>query len=167
MILGREEILKLIRGDPPLVTGWIDLDIQLQPSGFDLSLMKIGKFIDSGFLDFSNKKRKVSDTIEVSFDSEGKVHLEKGCYLVSFNEYLNLPLDVAAIAKPRSSLIRSGATVETAYWDPGYRGRSKALLVVFNEHGLALEQNARIVQLIFVRVSNVDKGYCGLYQGET
>ncbi|MCS7104479.1 MAG: deoxyuridine 5'-triphosphate nucleotidohydrolase [Thermofilaceae archaeon] len=167
MILGREEILKLIKGNPPLITGWINLDAQLQPSGFDLSLMKISKFIDSGFIDFSNRKRKIPNTIEVFFDPEGKVNLEKGCYLLTFNEYLNLPLDVAAIAKPRSSLIRSGATVETALWDPGYRGRSKALLVVFNEYGLTLEQNARVVQLIFMRVSNVDKGYCGLYQGET
>jgi dUTP pyrophosphatase len=86
---------------------------------------------------------------------------------VVFNEIVNIPKDVAALARPRSSLLRSGATLETALWDPGYRGRSQSLLVVYNPFGLRLKRNARLMQLVFLRLDNeAEKVYTGKYQGE-
>lgn len=167
MIVGRSELLKMITGKPPLIEDFVELELQLQPAGFDLTLREVRAFRDSGYIDLSNERRRISETMLLPFDDRGRVHLPKGAYLVVFNEKLNLPLDVAAIARPRSSLIRSGATVETAVWDPGYRGRSKALLLVFNESGITLERNARLVQLVFLRVTgDVVKGYDGAFQGE-
>jgi len=166
--LGRDEILKLIKErDPPLISDWIDLDVQLQPAGFDLTLREVRSFASPGYIDFDNSGRVVSDTVPIPFDSRGRVHLSKGPYLVVFNEVVNLPLDVAAIARPRSSLIRCGATVETALWDPGYSGRARSLLVIYNDHGLTLERNARIVQLVFFRVQGASLGYRGAYLGES
>jgi len=67
---------------------------------------------------------------------------------------------LAAIAKPRSSLLRCGVTVETAVWDAGYSGRSESLLVVFNNNGFRLRKNARILQLLFFRLGEeVREGY--------
>lgn len=167
MILGRDEILKLItESQPPLIEGWVDLDVQLQPAGFDLSLMEVRRFKSEGRIDFDNSGRVISDTEHIPFGSDDCVRLSKGAYLLVFNEVVNLPLSVAAIARPRSSLIRCGASVETAVWDPGYRGRSRALLVVYNDMGLVLTRNARIAQLIFMRVHGVSAGYGGTYQGE-
>ncbi len=163
MILGGSELRKLIvEREPPLISEWIDLDLQLQPAGFDLTLREVRKFVSGGYVDFNNSKRRIAESSPLPFEENETVKLEKG-----FNEYLRLPLDIAAIAKPRSSLIRSGATVETAVWDPGYEGRSRALLVVYNEHGLILEKNARVVQLIFVKVIGPGLEYAGMYKGES
>lgn len=168
MMLGKEDIKKLIKEfDPPLISDWIDLDVQLQPAGFDLTLREVRTFKGSGCIDFNNTKRILPNTELIPFDANGFVNLNKGAYLIVFNEIINLPLEVAAIAKPRSSLLRCGATVETAVWDPGYRGRSKALLIVYNDDGIRLEKNARIVQLIFIKLSSSSTGYRGMYQGET
>ena len=76
-------------------------------------------------------------------------------------------MNLAAIAKPRSSLIRCGATLETAVWDAGYRGRSESMLVVYNTAGFKLKRNARIMQLLFYTLGEeVEKGYSGVYLNE-
>ena len=165
--MGGSELRKLIvEREPPLISEWVDLDLQLQPAGFDLTLREVRKFTSGGYIDFNNSKRRIAESSLLPFDENGTLKLEKGSYLLVFNEYLKLPLDIAAIAKPRSSLIRSGATVETAIWDPGYEGRGRALLIVYNEHGLILERNARVVQLVFVKVASPGLEYAGMYKGE-
>jgi len=167
MILGGSELRKLIvEREPPLISEWVDLDLQLQPAGFDLTLREVRKFTSGGYIDFNNSKRRIAESSLLPFDENGTLKLEKGSYLLVFNEYLKLPLDIAAIAKPRSSLLRNGATVETAVWDPGYEGRGRALLIVYNEHGLILERNARVVQLVFVKVASPGLEYAGMYKGE-
>ncbi|MEM1509017.1 MAG: deoxyuridine 5'-triphosphate nucleotidohydrolase [Thermofilaceae archaeon] len=167
MILSKSNILRLIEQNPPLISSWINLDFQLQPAGFDLTLREVREFKTPGQIDFGNVRRKVSETEPLPFDENGLLLLPQGAYLVIFNEELCLPPNIAAIARPRSSLLRSGATVETAVWDPGYRGRSRALLIVYNRAGITLEKNARIVQLVFMEVdSSLKEGYRGIYQGE-
>jgi dUTP pyrophosphatase len=168
VIIGGSELRKLItERKPPLISDWVDLDVQLQPAGFDLTVREVRAFASDGYLDFDNSKRRVAETIPIPFDESGRARLGKGAYLLVFNEYVRLPLDVAALAKPRSSLLRSGATVETAVWDPGYEGRGRALLIVYNEHGIVLERNARVVQLVFFKVAGTGPGYAGAYKGES
>lgn len=80
---------------------------------------------------------------------------------------MNIPKNIAAIAKPRSSLLRCGVTIQTAVWDAGYGGRSESLLVVYNENGFRIRKNARIIQLLFFRLGKeVREGYSGAYQNE-
>ncbi len=165
-VLGRSEILKLIRAKPPLIEGYVDLEVQLQPSGFDLTLREVRFFESSGSIDFDNSRRELPDTSQLEFKDDSLI-LKPGAYLVVFNEIINMPLNIVAIGRPRSSLLRAGATVESAVWDPGYSGRSKALLLVFNPHGIRLYRNARILQLVFLRVlGDVGEGYRGVYRGE-
>lgn len=86
---------------------------------------------------------------------------------MTFNEVVEIPPDVMAIARPRSSLLRMGATIETAVWEPGYKGRSQSLLIVHNPEGIKIKRNARLMQLIFFRLENdAEKLYDGIYQGE-
>jgi len=165
-VLGRSEILKLIRAKPPLIEGYVDLEVQLQPSGFDLTLREVRIFESSGSIDFDNSRRELPTTSQLEFKDDFLI-LKPGAYLVVFNEVINMPLNIVAIGRPRSSLLRAGATVESAVWDPGYSGRSKALLLVFNPRGIRLYRNARILQLVFLRVlGDVGEGYRGVYQGE-
>jgi dUTP pyrophosphatase len=55
-MLNIEEIRRLIE-DQGLIREYVDLETQLQPSGFDLSLKEVREFSGSGSADFSNEER--------------------------------------------------------------------------------------------------------------
>jgi dUTP pyrophosphatase len=150
-----------------LVESMIDPKTQTQMCGMELTLQKIERFTSAGAVAFDNMERELPRTEPMDFDPSGWVDLAAGAYLVTFNEIVNIPRDVAALARARSTLLRCGASLETALWDPGYRGRSQSLLVVYNPHGLRLKKNARIMQLVFLRLEKeAEKVYSGKYQGE-
>jgi dUTP pyrophosphatase len=150
-----------------LVESMINPETQTQMCGVELTLQKIERFLTAGAVAFDNKERKLPETEPLNFDEMGWIELTAGAYLVTFNEIVNIPKDVAAMARARSTLLRCGATLETALWDPGYRGRSQSLLVVYNPQGLKLKKNARLMQLVFLRLEKeAEKLYSGKYQGE-
>ena len=138
-------------------------DIQLQPAGVDLTLWKAFKYTSAGRIDFDNKERKISETEEIPFDKDGWIFLTKGAYKVRFNEYVKIPRNAVAFAFPRTSLLRSGATIENGLWDPGYEGRSECMLLVMNEKGIYLKKNARIAQLVFALLPEETEEYKGIY----
>jgi dUTP pyrophosphatase len=109
----------------------------------------------------------LSITSPLVFDGLGRVDLLPGCYLVTYNEVVNLPKNIMALAMPRSSLLRCGVSIHNAVWDAGYSGRSQSLMVVYNPQGFRLHRNARIVQMVFFFLSReVAQGYQGMFQGE-
>ena len=165
-VLSRAEIRRLLEGKPPLVEDLIDLELQLQPNGIDFTLRDIALLQSAGVIAVDNSQRQVSELAPLVFDGLGYIDLMPGIYLVTFNEVVHLPENVTALAAPRSSLLRCGVTIETAVWDAGYSGRSQSLMVVYNSQGIRLQRNARIVQLIFFRLTRKTGGYRGKYQGE-
>ena len=165
--LNREEIAHLIEGDPPLIERYVNLQEQLQPNGFDLSVRDVARYSSPGQLGASNESRVLSETLPLTFDAEGWLWLEPGPYLVTFNEVVNLPANVMALGRPRSSLLRSGVSLHTAVWDAGYSGRSQSLLMVHHSGGFRLQRGARLAQLVFFRLSTPPaEGYQGRFQGE-
>lgn len=166
-LLSKNKLLELIHSDQPLVEGMKDECIQVQPNGIELTLKEVHSLEGMGTVDFDNSERVIPETTPLQFNPDGWIELEEGIYKIIFNEIVNIPKDTAALATPRSSIIRCGATLETAVWDAGYRGRSECLLVVFNKDGIRLQKDARVIQLVFYSMdSAVDKGYCGRYQNE-
>lgn len=143
-----------------------DAKVQLQPAGFDLSLQAVAKFVGTGTLDFSNDKRELPDTELLEFADAGPpVELSPGGYLVTYNEQITVPADCAGIVLPRSSLMRCGAVLHSALWDPGYSGRGQGLLTVYQT--LKLYKDARIGQFVLIRLeTEALKKYSGTYQGE-
>ncbi len=140
---------------------------QFQPAGVDLTVSKIFEFADDGRIDYDNRERKISDAKEIGFDENGYAHLKKGAYKIRYNEIVCIPKDAVAWVLPRSSLLRCGASLESAVWDPGYEGRGESLLVVYNEHGLKLKKNGKVGQMVFIQlVEEAKEGYNGAYQGE-
>jgi len=164
-MLNATEIRALIE-EEGLVFGYVNLEKQLQPSGFDLSLAEVRCFKGGGSVDFSNEGRRIAETEPLKPSKEGWYELPQGCYTIVYNEAVKMPLDLAAIARTRSTLLRNGATVETAVWDPGYQGRSSSLLVVSNPSGIRIKANARVAQLIFFKTGEGGLGYDGIFQGE-
>jgi dUTP pyrophosphatase len=166
-MLSHDELIFLINKKPPLVGQMIDPGIQVQPNGIELTLQRVEVHESAGSVAFDNSERKLPQTKALDFGSDEWIHLPKGSYKIVFNEIVNMPKNIAAIAKPRSSLLRCGVTIETAVWDAGYSGRSESLLVVYNEKGFEAKKNARVLQLLFFRLDEeVTKGYCGIYQNE-
>jgi dUTP pyrophosphatase len=165
-ILSKQDIHRLLQQKPPLIEGYINLEEQLQPNGIDLTLRELALPQSAGKIAIKNSQRQVSNLAPLVFDGLDFIDLIPGVYIVTFNEIVHLPLNIMALARPRSSLLRCGVTVDTAIWDAGYSGRSQSLMVVYNPQGFRLQRNARIVQLIFFKLTGETEGYQGTYQGE-
>ena len=166
-VLTREDILELLKLQPPLISAVMNLEEQLQPNGIDLTVREISSFSSRGNLTETNEGRELSRTSPIVFDARGGADLMPGAYLITFNEVVSLPADVMALGRPRSSLNRCGVSMHSAVWDAGYCGRSQSMLVVYNPHGFRLHKNASVMQLVFFHTTRaVDKGYSGKYQNE-
>jgi len=165
-VISRPDIQKLLQREPPLLEGYLDLERQLQPNGIDLTLGEVALLQTPGRLAASDSQRLISALAPLVFDALGFIDLVPGAYLITYNEIVHLPDNVMALARPRSSLLRCGVTVDTAVWDAGYSGRSQSLLVVYNPQGFRLQRNSRIVQLVFFQLTQATEGYQGIYQNE-
>lgn len=166
VVLSRSDIERLLQKDPPLVEGWLNIEEQLQPNGFDITLREVAMLQFAGRIAQSNSQRLIPDLAPLTFDGLGFIDLMPGAYTIVYNEIVHMPDDVMALARTRSSLLRCGVAVHTAVWDAGYHGRSQSLMVVYNPLGFRLQKNARIVQLTFFKLSSKTEGYKGAYQGE-
>jgi dUTP pyrophosphatase len=165
-VLSRQDILRLIKSEPPLIEGYRDLDVQLQPNGIDFTVREVAMPQTMGRITVENSQRLVSELAPLVFDGLGYLELMPGAYIVTYNEIVHLPNNIMALSQPRSSLLRSGVTVYGAVWDAGYSGRSRAMMVVFNPRGFRLQKDAAIVQLVFMRLTEDTEGYSGTYQEE-
>jgi dUTP pyrophosphatase len=165
-ILSKQDIHRLLQKKPPLIEGYISLEEQVQPNGIDLTLRDIALLQSSGRITVEDSQRLVPNLAPLVFDGLGFIDLMPGAYIITYNEIVHLPKNIMALARPRSSLLRCGVTVDTAVWDAGYSGRSQSLMVVYNPQGFRLQRNARVAQLIFLRLSRKTEGYHGAYQGE-
>lgn len=161
LILTDEEIRKRI-SEEKLVSGYIDLERQLQPHGFDLTVDKVFEFDSTGEIDFSNEKRTISDISQKEW-TDGRTKLGEGEYKILTNETVSLSRDLAGLAQSRSSLLRCGCSVSHGLWDAGFEGKSEFLLRVGSE-GLILHEDARISQIMFIKLSGTSgKEYSGVY----
>lgn len=171
MALNRDEINSLIK-EKELISGYVDLEVQLTPNGFDLTLERIFEFDSPGAVDFSNKERLIPKGKELlpekqkPLDKFGWWTMKPGAYKALTNETINLSNNLIAVSFPRSSLLRMGAFTQTGVWDAGFRGKSEFILVVQNQHGIKLKQNARLIQLVFLKINEINNGYQGIYQSK-
>ena len=165
-VLTDRDIRWMLRATPPLVEGIRDETTQIQPCGVDLTVRTVSGFESGGAVGYDNVDRTLSGTTPLPW-SDGWVQLPAGPYHIVYDEQVNLPEDIMALAYPRSSLLRCGVTVYSAVWDPGYSGRGEALMIVHNPHGFRLKHGARLVQLVFTRLSGPVQGrYEGRFHRE-
>ena len=167
-VLSRELLRNsILDRDRPLITDWLDLEVQLQPNGFDLTLREVHALGSAGQIGVSSDDRFLPELSPVPSDERDWFFLAPGAYHIVYNEVVDLPTDLMALGRPRSSLGRCGVTIHTAVWDAGYRGRSTSLLSVLNPNGFRLQRNARVMQLVFFRLAvDTVSGYAGRYQEE-
>jgi dUTP pyrophosphatase len=167
-VLSREQVRELIELESrPLLVDYMDLEEQLQPNGFDVTLREVSRYVGQGQIGKRSSDRMLPELVPLPFDADGWITLEPGPYQILYNEIVTLPESLMALGRPRSSLARSGVTIHTAVWDAGYSGRSTSLLSVLNPEGFRVQRNARVMQLVFMGMaSETAHGYRGRYQGE-
>ncbi|RLE56332.1 MAG: deoxyuridine 5'-triphosphate nucleotidohydrolase [Thermoprotei archaeon] len=137
---------------------------QIQPAGIDLTLERVFVFCGRGAIRRSGVELPHCEEVE----PRGGIYvLEPGVYKIRFREVVSIPEDCVGIAFPRSSLLRMGASINLAVWDPGYVGRGEAMLLVLNPNGIEIEVGARVAQLVLIKlVEKPHKLYRGRYYGE-
>ncbi|MDQ3657942.1 MAG: deoxyuridine 5'-triphosphate nucleotidohydrolase [Chloroflexota bacterium] len=167
-VLSREQLRGLIvDAGRPLLSDFVNLENQLQPNGFDVTLREISRYVGQGQVGRESEDRQLPELVPLAFDADGWITLEAGQYHILYNEIVSLPDSLMALGRPRSSLGRSGVTIHTAVWDAGYSGRSTSLLSVLNPEGFRVQRDARVMQLVFFGMATATAaGYAGQYQGE-
>lgn len=139
-----------------------NIDEQVQPAGVDLTLSRIEILTQRGEISVEPRFSKGVNVLP----NKGFYELPQGSYRVTYHEVVNIPAGYIGLLMPRSSLLRNGATIYTAVWDPGYRGRGMGLMVVFNRQGIRIAEDARVAQLILLSVEDSTGLYKGRFLGE-
>ncbi|MCE4603004.1 MAG: deoxyuridine 5'-triphosphate nucleotidohydrolase [Desulfurococcales archaeon] len=138
--------------------------VQVQPAGVDLRVGEVRRLESPGLLGEADRRIPEGARVE---PVEGWWSLGPGAYRIRFLDVVRVPPNVVGLCFPRSSLLRMGALVGCAVWDPGYVGRGEALLAVFNPMGIRLEQGARVAQLVYATLRReASRLYEGVYKGE-
>ena len=165
-VLSREGLRAALAADPPLVED-VDIATQLQPNGIDLRVERVQRLTSPALFGASDSVREPAAREDMKADADGWWDLPQGAYVITYREKVNLPHDLTALVRPRSSLLRSGVAIHGAVWDAGYAGRGEGLLSVLNHRGYRVQRGARVAQLVFFRLSSATaEGYAGKYQGE-
>lgn len=96
--------------------------------------------------------------------------LQPGTYICELNEGIQLGGNDTGFIIGRSSLNRSGVTVMSAVWDPGFttvdnsRVNTMSVRIIVDSDSCFIEENARVAQLIVADNSDTEL-YDGQWQG--
>ena len=110
-----------------------------------------------------------SDTCQqpASYDLRVTGHqiLARGaCTLVPSLEWVELPADLAATLRCRSSFARRGLIIGGGFVDPGFRGQLTLCLSNLGAEDIVLSPSERVVQMILHGVEGSTELYEGRYQ---
>src|SRR5690349_14615228 len=81
-VLSGDQIREAIAGQPPLIAEFLDLDAQVQPNGFDLTLAEVHRYLGGGAVAVDNKHRVLPELDEVAPGPDGFYSLTPGVYHV-------------------------------------------------------------------------------------
>lgn len=139
MLLGNEKIrdLKLIKRMRKK---------QLQPASYDLTL---------DHLETIDKHLKVRREIR-----PGET------LLATTKEKVELPKEVAAFLKDKSSYLRLGLTIGQGFIDPGFKGTLTVSVFNGSKKPVKLESDKPFCQIVFMNVENCSSSYDGHYQNQ-
>ena len=117
-MLGEKELIKLFPNFKELV----------QPSGIDLPLDKV--YVQKGVGSLIDNEKKLPEIEEL----EGPIFTLKPhtAYLASIDRKIKIPKGYSMLYLPRSTLLRSFVSVQTAVGDPGFFG---TLMFMIYNHG--------------------------------
>ena len=149
-----------------LVEGVKDMAEQLQPSSLDVRLDRFVKKPEPGSVDFAYRST-IDQIVYNNFDLRGdnccvRGHLTKGFYiapgdfiLASTVESVNIPDDIVCVVNGKSTLGRLGIFIHVTagYVDPGFSGNITLEIYNGGPHGVILQEDMMIAQLVFHHMS--------------
>lgn len=93
--------------------------------------------------------------------------LESGDFLLASSlELFNMPCNVMAFVKDKSTWARRGLAVQNTVIEPGWRGYLTLELTNHGPQRLAIQAGSPIAQIIFQLTDAVTDGYTGKYQDQ-
>lgn len=168
MILGHSILKELIEQNN-LITNLDERELN-NPEGcvLDLRLEKVFKLQGTAYLGI--KDRQTPDTIEIaSWDPNNLTSFTfepDEYYLVKTIESINLPDNIAARFKPRSTTFRCGLVLRTGIANPGYQGPLYFGIKNEGKIPVTIELGARFASIIFEEVNGDPVNlYRGQWQG--
>ena len=149
LMLGEDELKKLF-------PDFIDL---IQPSGIDLPLDEV--YIQKGPGSLIDNEKKLSELEKL----EGYIYtLEPNtAYIVTIDRKIKIPKGYTMLYYPRSTLLRSFISLQTAVGDPGFYGTLKFLIINHGTFPYLIKKGDRIAQAVVFDVIGSGE-YNGSYQ---
>ncbi len=146
--------MKVLKGEEikNFIEGFIYEKKQVNSFSFDLTIKTISQLKSEAHLDFGGSEFKEAKKIKIEPIKESKEEkygwwlLEKGEYLIEYNETLKIPQDKVGIIQPHLRIIMGGAFHPTLIVTSADSQVRNILRV--GEKGLRIKENARISQLI-------------------
>lgn len=150
-MLGQDELLKLFP----------EFSQTIEASGIDLRLDKLYRQIGSGSL--IDNKKNLPELEEVN---EEIYTLEPKCaYSATVMGKIKIPKGYTMLYFPRSTLLRSFISVETAVGDPGFYGTLQFMIINNGKYPFRIKRGERFVQAVVFKVEGSGE-YDGSYQEE-
>ena len=148
-MLGEDELVKIFPDFADLV----------QPSGIDLELDKIYVQKSAGSLIDNEKNFFFIDAAAAEIYTL-KPHT---AYLASIKRKIKIPKGYTMLYLPRSTLLRSFVSVQTAVGDPGFYGTLMFMIYNHGEYEYKIKSGGRIAQAVVFSVEGSGE-YDGSYQ---
>lgn len=165
MLLGGYELLKLVKKNR-LIEGLSKRELNNpEGAGFDLRIGEIYQPLSGGFLGVQGRETPKLKLF-AKFGKQKSFRLKPNqYYVVKTIEKVCLPLNLAAIFRPRSTLYRSGVAVFSGNVNPGYRGEIVTGLCNLSKFPFTIELGARFLHIMFLEVKGKVNAYRGQWQG--
>ncbi|MCL2157716.1 MAG: deoxyuridine 5'-triphosphate nucleotidohydrolase [Methanobrevibacter sp.] len=150
-MLGEKELIKLFPDFAELV----------QPSGIDLALDEV--FIQKSSGSLIDNEKNLPDIEPL----DGPIYTlkSKTAYLATIDRKIKIPKGYGMLYKPRSTLLRSFVSVQTAVGDPGFFGTLMFLIYNHGDYDYQIKKGDRIAQGVVFEVKGSGE-YKGSYQEE-
>ena len=167
MILGPQKLLELVK-EIKLIENLSERELtNPEGAGFDLRLGEVYKISGTAFL--GETERHTAEIALLQEYKEGEkrnVTLRPGDFvLVKTIETVNMPKDLTANMKPRSTTFRSGLSIRTGNIAPGYSGGLSFGIKNDGPIDVTIEMGARIIHIQFEEVLGEGASYRGQWQG--
>lgn len=167
MIIGPKKLLKLVK-EIKLVENLTQRELtNPEGAGFDLRLGEVHEIYGEAFLGVEERETaKIKTIAKHKKNKKQKITVKPNqFYLISTIEKINLPENITANFKPRTTTFRSGLFLRTGNVAPGYKGKLTFGLKNEGPISVTLELGARIVHVQFHWVDGGGSMYRGQWQG--
>jgi deoxycytidine triphosphate deaminase len=167
MILGPKKLLELVE-EHKLVENLSERELtNPEGAGFDLRVGEVYTISGKAFLGVTERHTADIKLVEKYVEGETRSYtFQPGDFvLVKTMETVNMPQDLTANMKPRSTTYRSGLSIRTGNIPPGYSGGLTFGLKNDGPVPVTIELGARIIHIQFEEVLGGGNMYRGQWQG--